>query len=273
MNAMIRKTITPLFLFLFFAGSVAAQNGPSEGYARDIYDASSLSRFIKQTSSQIDELVAGSSSELTPEEAEEFEQIIRSSFNKDDLEKDVLSSMMQNMNADAAPRVLEWLNTPFTQRMQMMEAQPDPDDGALAAYVGTLDVEDEATKERIGVFQTYVTDTGAAEAMVNILSTMMSAMMRAGMAVSDEEDTMTDEELNAQVEMLRTELLPQYEQAVLVLMMYYFREASTEDMRQYAAYYTTEDGAWYNKLTAAAMENAFEGAAGRMGTLIGAMGN
>ncbi len=268
-----RKSSLFAFILFLFAGPSFAQNSQHANLAQQIYMTSSLSRFVEETSGQIDELGEATHGELDADQAAQLGRVLGSAFSRDRLKMDILSSMTSNMDAEVAPRVISWLEQPHTRRMQALEAQSVDQQNAAMTYMESLDMDDPAVQNKINAIETYLRDTHAVDKMLGILSNTMMSMMRASTQVADNSMAFTDEDIAMQAEIFESQLRPQFEPAMVMLMMYNFRDASVEDIQNYSSYYTTADGKWYNMITANAIQDAFSGAAERMATELSTLAN
>ncbi len=268
-----RKTLLLAPILVLLAGPSFAQNSQHANLAQQIYTTSSLSRFVEETSGQIDELSDATHDELDAEQAAHLGRVLGNAFSSEQMKADILSSMTNHMDASIANRVITWLEQPFTQRMQAMEAQSADQQQSAMMYMESLNMEDPAIQNKIAAVEAYLQDTGAVDKMLSILSSTMMSMMRASSQVADNSVSFTDEDIAMQAEIIESQLRPQFEPAMVMLMLYNFRDASIEDIQNYSSYYTTEDGKWYSMITANAIQDAFSGAAERMAVELSTFAN
>ena len=260
-------------LFLCLSVPLASAQSQVESYqwAEKIYHFSSISATVSQVSGQVDEMLEESKSEYSEADFAELTQFMKVAFSEDDIRADVLSSISSEISPDTARVVLDWLTQPGTVRMQKMEAGAEDDEAAMIAYVQELNMEDEQTVQRVNILHGLLQKIGGAEVMTDMVASMMKAMMVATQEVSAPGEKMTLGEIDMQVAEMKDTMLPQLEQGLVVMMLYAYRDASVDDLSRYAAYYSTPEGAWYNRATSNALKFAFENVGARMGTQLGSI--
>ena len=260
--------LTPGLMIFLWAQPLFAQPAGSTAneLALQIYTHSSISATVSQTAGQIDEVLAQSAGEYEADEHARLSRIMKGAFREEDLRNDVLTSLAIGLPEDTARAVVAWLQSPLASRMLEMEAGMHHDDTAMAAYVQGLDMEDDATIERVQVVQSLLEAMGGAEVMVDMIASMMRAMIIAGQEVVDDAEAISPEQIDAQITLMKARMLPQFEPAIVVMMLYAYRDATTDELKEYASYYNTPEGAWYNRATSAALKHAFEQVGVRIGS-------
>ncbi len=256
------KLFLAVFLFIG-AQTQSAVAGPDDTRAAHIdqlYTLAFLEAFTENTGETIQELIT----ELTADQEEPiYSTIVLDAFNRADMETIIKRSLRRSYSETYAGAAIEHLSRPeIAALMQnLYDSDTDLSDDALREDFQAFaeDVEDnpDVYTERVEVVGTIINRAQTTRISVQTMEDFMTIIVFAINQTNEEDDRLTDREVNDLIIALRGNFREFFDNMLLFITLYSTRDTDMEVLRDHAAFLESDEGRWYIRAYNNAILNSF----------------
>jgi hypothetical protein len=191
---------------------------------------------------------------LNAEDTASFEQIVARNFAADRLYAQIRTEFRRRAEARKLAEAAEWLRSPLGRKITALEIaaglEPEAGQRMLAFAPGGRSGPPPARvamMERID-WAAGVTD-GALESVLAVARAVAMAVNRA----LPPDERQTSDQLERQIQQLRSQTRARLAQATTMFMLYEYRSLEDEELQQYADFLASDAGRWYSATMSKAM--------------------
>ncbi len=248
---------------LFFTAPVKAGDFPDNERMRHVeqlYTLGFLEAFTINTGESIQELIT----ELTADQNEPvYGRIVLDAFDREDMQVIIKQSLRRSYQEEHARASITHLSKPDIASLmkKLYDSDTDFDDEELLSdfqdFALEVETNPEAWEERIDIIASILNRSQTTRITVQTLEDFLTIVVFAINQTNDEDDRLTDREVNELIISLRNNFRQFFDNMMLFITLYSTREAEIEVLQKHADFLETAHGRWYIRAYNSAVLNSF----------------
>ena len=218
---------------------------------------------LNQVPAQLAAQLEARRAEMPPAAYTAITAMVAEAFDPQALHETVRRSFEQAFDRDTLERAAAWLQSPLTRRMTALEREAMRPEAATAMETWFAQAGQDAVPEsRVALLQRLIHATHATDTSLRVVKTMMAGLANA-VNVSMDQAPPSAEELGEAARELEGSRA-QIEDRILARFLYTYREVSDEELTTYVAFWESDVGQWFNRVSSEAYAQAIERGAGQV---------
>ena len=232
---------------LFTGGTSLAASADNTAAIQDFMRLSGLGTQADRVTQQMQAQLDARREEVDANALERVQAAMTSAFTPDRIRARMMASL-DGAKGEPMQRAIDWLRHPLGSRMTELElAASDPNaESALREYLGQLEHTPPAP-ERVELIKRLSTATDASDTAMQLIAAMVTSLAKALDVARGGESTAQQEAQAAMVQMEQEREV--VEQGILLKLLFTYRAASDEELKQYVTFWESELGHWLHGAT------------------------
>jgi len=233
-----------------------------QAVVQEVLQASGFSDQLKAIPLQVQQQVEQRRHQLSPERAARVSQALTEAYQPEALEEAVATRFLQEADVERLQGLLAWLRSPLARTMTQLETHAlTPEATAeIAQFLASLQGHPPSA-ERLALIERLSDTVGAARASWQVSVAVAEGVVRAVGAADAQAISQAAAALRQELDQMRAESLELYESQAMMHFLYVYHPVSDQDLRDYIAFWASEPGQWFNRLSTQALVDALAQAA------------
>ena len=264
MQAMVRVLLVMAWCAAWPCSTEAELTGDQAALIQDVIRLSGLQDQLDRIPGQMQAQLEARKDELSAEASKRVQAVIAKAFDAKRLHVGAIEMFSQRADTERLQQVAQWLRGPLGSRMTALEvAATRPDaEPALREFMAQLQAAP-PSPARLELAKRLSEATDAPDAALRLMTAMVQGMADAFDAARDDGTSASRQEVEAALAQLRSqrEIVVQ---GILVKLLFTYRDASEQELSDYAAFWESDLGRWFNGLSVDAFTTSLTGASTAM---------
>lgn len=232
---------TLIFVLTSFTHTVIANTIKNEDITQYM-DLSGVELMLQNIPAQMQGM--GQQMKLTAKDADQAEKtmnIMVDAWDEKQVKESIATSLKKGFSVTEMKELLTWLNTDLARSVKIAEQKSTSAsfNQEFMQYMAKIQ-STPPTEQRIKTIRNFVDSTNMIDRAFDMVMSITKGMVQS-LSIADG-NTLTDEQINQQMQQMEAMLKPQLSQQMIYVSYYMYEELSDEDINAYSRFYETPLG-------------------------------
>lgn len=235
----------------------------------EVLELSGAKKQVEQIPDIVNAQLTQRQMEVKPEVYEKVSRIMAESYKANTLYQDVVNYFKNNFDQNRLLVILEWLQSPLSQKMSRLEIQASTAEAMqeMRNFAAQLQYTP-PRQERLALVQRFDEVVGATEMSIEMSLASFRGLAKAIDPTLPPEKRLQEGQLEQLCNQMKAQLQMPLKNSTLVSFLYTYRSVSDEELNTYIDFWESDTGKWFNRVSSEAvmeaMTKAAEGAGNQM---------